>query len=545
MGPVSCRVSDAAHGDNLIMAMGYRPVDRDQQFLLPLDMREWLPSSHLVWFVIETVEQLDTSGFCGRSVLGGVGRAGFDPEMLVTLLVYGYARGVRSARQIARLCEVDVAFRVICGQDAPEHSTLSRFRAAHEDGFIGLFGQLLWLAAQAGLGRFGTVAVDGFKVAANASIDANRDEGWLREQARGMVAEAAAVDAVEDAEFGDARGDELPPELTDPKTRRAKIRAALEELEIRKQVGQQAEAEAEAAAEQRMRRIADGEKTGPGKARRVDEVAEARLRLARAEAAQQGKIDADRARRAVARERGEGLPGRPPVPVERYVAVRRAHQTLRRAMRRQLARDAIWEQQQLKPPLRVNVTDPQSRLMPTRKGWLQGYNVQVGVCGDQLIVATRVSQHTNDSEDFIAMMAAVQQAAELFQAAGRDDAVVGVLLADAGYASDTNLAAEGPDRLIALGSRRHQYRAAATEPTEDAAPGGVTPRQAMRHRLRTPEGIATYKRRGATVEPAIGNLKKIISGLSRRGLQAATAEINLAAAAFNLLKIYKVAATSG
>ena len=548
MGVVSCRVAAAALGDNLIMAMGYRPVDRDQQFLLPPDMREWLPSSHLVWFVIETVEQLDTSGFCGRSVVGGVGRAGFDPEMLVTLLVYGYARGVRSARQIARLCEVDVAFRVICAQDAPEHSTLSRFRAAHEDGFVGLFAQLLGLAARAGLGRFGTVAVDGFKVAADASIDANRDEGWLREQARRMVAEAAAVDAAEDAEFGDARGDELPAELSDPKTRRAKIRAALEELEIRKRVGQQAAAEAEAAAEQRMRRIADGEKTGPGKARRVDEVAEARLRLARAEAAQQAKIDADRARRAAARERGEGLPGRPPVPVQHYVAVRYARQVLRRAMRRamrrQLARDAIWKQQP-KPPPRVNVTDPQSRLMPTRKGWLQGYNVQVGVSGDQLIVATRVSQHTSDSGEFIPMMAAVQQAAELFQAAGRGDAVVGVLLADAGYASDTNLAADGPDRLIALGSRRRQYRAAGTEPTEDAAPGGVTPRQVMRHRLRTPEGVASYKRRGATVEPAIGNLKKIISGLSRRGLQAATAEINLAAAAFNLLKIYRVAAIGG
>jgi transposase len=107
--------------------------------------------------------------------------------MLVTLLVYGYARGVRSARQIARLCEVDVAFRVICAQDAPEHSTLSRFRAAHEDGFVGLFAQLLGLAAQAGLGRFGTVAVDGFKVAANASIDANRDEGWWRRRRRWML----------------------------------------------------------------------------------------------------------------------------------------------------------------------------------------------------------------------------------------------------------------------------------------------------------------------------------------------------------------------
>ena len=221
------------------------------------------------------------------------------------LLVYGYARGVRSARQIARLCEVDVAFRVICAQDAPQHSTISRFRAVHEDGFIGLFGQVLELAAEAGLGRFGTVAVDGYKLAANASIDANRDEGWLREQARRMVAEAAAVDAAEDAEFGDARGDELPPELTDPKMRRVKIRAGLEELETRKRAGEQAEAEADAAAEQRMRRIAEGEKTGPGKARRVDRVAEARLRLARAKAAQQTKIDADRARRAAARERGE------------------------------------------------------------------------------------------------------------------------------------------------------------------------------------------------------------------------------------------------
>src|SRR4029453_2654635 len=150
------------------MALGYRRVDRDQQFLLPPDMREWLPESHLVWFVIETVEQLDTSGFRERSVLGGGGRAGFDPEMLVMLLVYGYARGVRSARQIARLCEVDVAFRVICAQDAPQHSTISRFRAAHEKVLVRVFAQGLGLAAQAGLGRFGTVAVDGYKLGGKA-----------------------------------------------------------------------------------------------------------------------------------------------------------------------------------------------------------------------------------------------------------------------------------------------------------------------------------------------------------------------------------------
>jgi transposase len=521
--------------ENLIMALGYRRVDRDQQFLLPPDMREWLPGSHLVWFVIETVDQLDTSGFHERSVLGGVGRAGFDPDMLLALLVYGYAGGVRSARQMSRLCEVDVAFRVICAQDAPEHSTISRFRAAHEEAFIKLFTQVLVLAAEAGLGRFGTVAVDGFKAAANASIDANRDEGWLREEARRLVAEAAAIDAAEDAEFGDARGDELPPELADPSTRPARIRAALQELERRKQAAAEAEAEDAAAGKELIRRIADGEKSGPGPSRRKDEVEVARLRLARAEADQLAKIDADRARRAAAQARGQAQPiGRPPVPVKQYGPVLRAKEMLRRAMQRQQARAAV----------RVNVTDPQSRVMRTRKGWLQGYNVQVGVTGDQLIVATQVSQHTNDREEFIPMMAAVQEAAELFQAAGRDDAVVGVLLADAGYASDTNLAAPGPDRLIALASGRKQHRAARHKPTAGPPPEAATPREAMRHRLCTPEGAETYKRRGATVEPGIGNLKKIISGLSRRGLQAATAEVNLAAAAFNLLKIYRITAAA-
>ena len=469
--------------------------------------------------------------------------------MLLTLLMYGYARGVRSARQIAKLCEVDVAFRVVCAQDAPEHSTLSRFRAAHEEAVVELFGQVLELAARAGLGRFGTVAVDGYRLAANASIDANRDEGWLREQARRMVAEAAAVDAAEDAELGDARGDGLPEELADPSMRAVKIRAALKELEERKQAAaeaaDQAEAEASAAAKQRMRRIADGKSNSPGRSRWVDEVEVARLRLARAEADQQAKIDADQARRTGGQARGKTPTGRHPAPVEQFCGVRRAKEKLRRALRRQQARQGSGEQQQLpKPPLRVNVTDPQSRLMPTRKGWLQGYNVQIGVTDDQLIVATRVSQHTNDLEEFIPMMAAVQQAAERFQAAGREDAVVGVLLADAGYNTDINLAAPGPDRLIALGSGRDQQRVAAQHPTEGPPPQGATPRQAMRHRLRTLEGAAAYKRRGATVEPAIGNLKKIINGLSRHGLQAATAEINLAAAAFNLLKIYRMAAAS-
>jgi transposase len=110
-----------------------------------------------------------------RSLLqNGVGAAGYDPRMLLGLLMYGYCRGVRSSRQIERLCGTDVAFRVLCAQDVPDHCTLARFRADCQDGFTSLFTQVLMIAGRAGMARFGTVAIDGTKIAANASIDANR-----------------------------------------------------------------------------------------------------------------------------------------------------------------------------------------------------------------------------------------------------------------------------------------------------------------------------------------------------------------------------------
>ena len=213
------------------MAKGYRPVLRDQPFLLPVDMREWLPADHLVWFVLDVVEQLDTSVFRRRTVRAASGRAGFEPEMLLALLLYGYCRGVRSSRQIERLCEVDVAFRVICAQDVPDHSVIARFRQAHQRAFADVFVQVLRLAAKAGLGRFGTIAIDGTKIAANASVDANRTEAWLRGQVEAIVAEAQRVDAAEDAEHGDKRGDEPPDDFADPDARAARIRAALAEIE--------------------------------------------------------------------------------------------------------------------------------------------------------------------------------------------------------------------------------------------------------------------------------------------------------------------------
>jgi hypothetical protein len=161
------------------------------------------------------------------------------------------------------------------------------------------------------------------------------------------------------------------------------------------------------------------------------------------------------------------------------------------------------------------------------------------VTGDQLIVAVHLGQSTNDQACFLPMMRAAQDAAARVHAVTTSpDHVIGTVLADAGYNSQENLTAPGPDRLIALEKGRDQARTAAKEPIPSSPPENATPRQINRHRLRTPEGRALDKRRGATVEPGIGNLKKIIDRFSCRGLANATSELHLAATAFNIMKIH-------
>ena len=187
------------------MARGYRPVARDQEFLLPPNMIDWLPEDHLVWFVIEVVEQLDTTAFHANRKLGGAGRQAYDPDMLLALLIYAYASGQRSSRRIEQLCSEHVAFRVLCAQDAPDHTSIARFRAAHQDAFTGLFAQVLALCSAAGMVKVGVVSIDGSKIAANASRGANRSaesvgrevERISREVAETVVAEAVAIDAAE------------------------------------------------------------------------------------------------------------------------------------------------------------------------------------------------------------------------------------------------------------------------------------------------------------------------------------------------------------
>ena len=205
------------------MGVNVRGGDRDQLFLMPPLVTDWLPEDHLAWFVLDVVAELDLGAFYAEFRLDGRGGAVYDPSMMLGVLVYAYCTGERSSRRIERRLVDDVAYRVLAANQCPDHATLARFRRRHRGAIGGLFGQVLALCVKAGLVDTGLVAIDGTKLAANASFFANRDREQLAEE---ILAEAEAVDAAEDDEFGDRRGDELPVEWSGGRDRRARIKAA-------------------------------------------------------------------------------------------------------------------------------------------------------------------------------------------------------------------------------------------------------------------------------------------------------------------------------
>lgn len=508
------------------MAKRFRPVDRDQRFLLPVDMVDWLPADHQVWLVLDVVGQLDLRALTGRYALGGAGRRAFDPAMMLALLIYGYATGVRSSRAIERACHTDVAFRVICAQDGPDHTQIARFRQRHLAVFTDLFAQVLAVCAKAGYVRLGIVAIDGTKITANASITASHARDYYRAKVTELAAAAAAVDADEDARFGpDRRGDEPPDGMS-----------------------------------------------GRGAAGRAERAARLRRCLAEldAEDAKLGTLSQAEQQRAAAylhRVRTESVPGRPPrgvdpVALAQARAARLAgrhgpgHRFTRAATETATAAAAAAapatgtptgetnkDQKKDKPPQR-NRTDPDSRLMPTRKGFIQGYNAQLAASEDHFLIAADLVQDPGDIAQLQPMLHHATTTADTLRPhrpdPTTDHATIGTVLADNGYCSEANLTAPGPDRLIATGKSRDLHYAATTQPTTGPPPDGATATEAMHHRLRTPDGAARYKKRGATIEPINGHLKDRI-GLRTfllRGLEDCKAELTLAALTHNLRRLH-------
>jgi transposase len=529
------------------MARSYRPVVRDQEFLLPANMADWLAGNHFVWFVLDVVEQLDTSAFHASRRVGGVGRAGYDPDLLLALLIYSYASGERSSRRIEQLCADHVAYRVLCAQDAPDHTTIARFRAAHDEAFTDVFAQVLRLCAEAGMVQVGVVSIDGTKIAANASKSANRSQQWVREHARRIaeaaVSEAAAVDAAEDAAeaAGPARPDsQLPAELGTRAGRAAAIKKAMEEIKRQDARHGEADAADQARQQEYLRRVEAGEIVPGTPPAGVDQVRLYHARIAR-EQQRLSELEKVRGTREANQRR------------EIRRSIRRTHAALERAQQEQAAgladRRGSAARERARNVARrgpkggpqVNLTDPEARLMTEGSGGgsVQGYNSQIVSSDDHIVIGVHVSQDANDLNCWTPALAA---ATDQTQALGK---TIGLALADNGYFTEANLTSPGPDRLIATGRGRDIHNDAKHNPADGPPPPDLSPCDAMRHKLRQPEHAQRYRRRSATVEPVIGQLKDRIGlrRFARRGLEAVSAELHFAAAALNLSRLHQTTIT--
>jgi transposase len=459
------------------MAQRFVACDREQSFLMPPDVREWLPPRHLAWFVIDAVAEMDLEAFYAAYRVDGRSRPPYDPAMMVALLLYAYARGIRSSRVIERACEEDVAFRVLAAQQRPDHATLARFVERHQEAIAGLFGEVLTLCARSGLVKVGVIAIDGTKVHANASREENVDYEQL---AREIVEEAQAVDAAEDERYGAARGDELPPEFETAQGRRGWLREAKQRLEAERAANPQP------VPRSRPKRVREAQ-------RRLEEELWTEVRANRA-------YEAYRARGRMKDGRRFGRPADPYQP------------------------PAI-------PDGRINVTDPDSRVVKGLRGFLQGYNAQAVTTEHQVVLAAEIETAGGDFGHLEPMLDATQR--EL-RGAGVEDTPE-VLLADAGYwhgEQMQRIVDRGIEVLIPPDTGRRRT-------TRRNWDGGRY--DEMRRVLATDRGGELYRKRQPMIEPVFAQMKfnRGLDRFKRRGRGAVRTEWRLITATHNLLKLHR------
>jgi transposase len=557
------------------MARQFKPVDRDAEMLLPHNMLDWVPEGHAVRVVIDAVESVVTPGLAGRLVPpapsgSAAGPARYDPVMLLTVWLYAYLRGVLSTRAVEDRCRYDATFRVACGRAIPDHTTFSRFRKhlfAQAGLAEDLFFRVLHACACAGLGRLSVVAGDGVKIAASASKEASRTEAGLRRLAGQVMAgarEAADAEAAErDVRAGTdllLGGDTVPG--PDPRSRAGRALACLAGLAAEREA---AGAAARGQGKAYLEAVAAGTANGRPPAAVV--LAAAQLRLEEAIAAEEAVLAGWQARRAA----GQRVT-RPPVAPGTGKKARKARARLAelQAAAAAGAQAGAAGDPAGRQPQR-NVTDPDSRLMPVRGGgFIQGYNCQDAAADDRLMLGGYACQDTGDVLQAQRLAATAEKGAAVVAAAhaahaadpvllaachgrlcvlpqqarhdpGHDAAAchhamtsrIGVLVEDAGYHSQANLEAPGPDRLIADGKARDL---AGPQPAGTPPPEDTTPAEANARRLRTPEGRALYKRRAPDVEGLHASLKDqgSLRRFSLRGLHNATSEFLIAGLAHNL-----------
>jgi transposase len=463
------------------MPQNFLGCDRDQELLLPPSLKEWLPEDHLAWFALEAVGELDLDAFYAAYRQDGWGRAAHDPAMMVALLIYAYATAVRTSRGIERHCCDDVAFRVICANQVPDHATIARFRVRHEIAIAQLFGSVLELCARAGMVRVGVVAVDGTKIAAAATHHATRTYQQIAEE---ILEDAARQDAAEDELFGDARGDELPEGLRTSGDRRKWIREAKQAMEAKR-----------------------AEEAKPVARGRGERLAECKARL---------EQDWELERRVVAEHAA----------------------WLARGIASDGTRRVFGATHNIKPyPLtdtpagKINVTDPDSRNLKTTRGWVQGYNAQAVVTLDQIVIAADIS---TESLDTASLQPMIEAAGAELEAAGVCEPV-GLALADAGYWRNDAIDAllgQGVAILIAPDADRRK----------EPRPGRRGGRYDFTRRvLATDHGKKLYLKRQGSVEPVFGQIKsnRGANRFLRRGRSAVRSEWRLLTLTHNILKLHQ------
>lgn len=230
------------------MSTTYRPYLPQQELLLPPSVEDWLPESHLAYFISDAIDELDLQAFHAAYAGDGRRRQPYHPGMMIKVLVYGYAAGVFSSRKVAIKLHEDIAFRVLGANNFPAHRTLRAFRQRHLEALSKLFVQVVQLAREAGLISLGRIAVDGSKVKANASkhkaMSYGRmldEETRLEDEINELLEKAQRTDADEDVTYGaDHSGTEVPEELKRREDRLTNLRAAKARLEARQQATDEA-----------------------------------------------------------------------------------------------------------------------------------------------------------------------------------------------------------------------------------------------------------------------------------------------------------------
>jgi transposase len=459
----------------------FRTSTLDQPLLLSPSLHDWVGENSLARFIAEIVSELELQPIeDSYRRKDGRGAAGYHPELLVRLLLYGYAIGITSSRRIEKATYDMVPFRYLAADQHPDHDTIAAFRQRHLEELSKLFFQALQLCQRAGLVKLANVAIDGTKLKANAGWGRGRSHAKMSEEEQKLAAlvdqwmeQAQRTDAEEDARFGKGQKEEdLPAKLANANERLERIRAAKKELE-----------------EEAKQRLAEAQREYPPRKR--------------------GR-------------KPKNAPAEPPLTPDEQQARDKRKQRLAKA------RKNVKQ-----PKRRYNFTDPESRMMMDKgqRHLAYAYNAQAAVDGHaQVIVSAEITQDETDFAMLLPMVAAVEQAMGAKPAA---------ITADAGYWDTENVNSQALKGMLALvnpdgGKKKNQ-----DEEQEKRRANPTMER--MRELLKTDEAKAIYKQRKTIVEPVFGQIKQArgIREFRLRGFAKTKAEWQLICLTHNLLKLYR------